>query len=544
MSQQDPGVGPRIGVVSSTAHTPTTTEQFSINLDRGQVVKRFDIVTVQTEDAARTHGVITEIVNATEAPTHLANHMDADLLAYEGETQSKIFQVTTATASVLSNTVGRDMPVPHGISVSLATSQGIHEALGIYQRMTEVPAHMIPVGFIRQSNDMRTVVCIDRRFLLGDEAAHLNASGISGLATKTSYLLFMAQSILQHEARLGDAQTGVIILNSKKADLLRLHEPRLDLRPADIADWEGLGLQASPFTNVQYFLPRGFKGMANSFPPFPPHRLYAYTLEGAAPFLDLLFSNVTNESGTIQSTLSEIRETLANPQDVEYGQLNTWHNLVTFLGSKQSGTWRGVQSRSLQMVLRLLRRMLVGTGRGLFVEALAATIECLPYDILTSFRAGDVYVFDIANLRERERGLVVGSLLRAIEHLKSDSEHVKLFPPKVIIYLDELGKYAPKGADNALVDDFIDIAERGRSSGEILFGAEQSRNAVNDRIIGTIGNSVIGMTGSAELGGVGYASLAPQIKTTIPRLVQGEMIFIHPVFRLPVKINFPKPAWE
>lgn len=139
-------LGPqRIGVVSSTAHAPTTTEQFAINLDRNQVIKRFDIVTVPIEDGGRTHGVITEIVNSTEAPSHLMNHMDTDYLTQGEETQSKLYQVTTATADVLSNTVGRDMPVPHGAMVSLATSTGIHEALGIAQRMDAAPGFALKV---------------------------------------------------------------------------------------------------------------------------------------------------------------------------------------------------------------------------------------------------------------------------------------------------------------------------------------------------------------------------------------------------------------
>lgn len=167
---------------------------------------------------------------------------------------------------------------------------------------------MIPAGFIRQSDGNLTVVHIDRTFVLGDEGAHLNASGIPGLATKTSFLLFMLQSILQTEAQSQQLQTGVIIFNSKRADLLRIHEPRKDLLPQDIADWHGLGLAPDPFKQVQYFLPRSPQGCPNSFPPFPPHRLYAFTLEGVEPFLDLLFSNVTNESHTIQSTLSEIRQ--------------------------------------------------------------------------------------------------------------------------------------------------------------------------------------------------------------------------------------------
>jgi uncharacterized protein len=544
--------GHRMGVVSSTLHSPTTTEHFAVNLDVDQETKRFDIITVPTpEQGGRTYGVITEIVNMTEAPNHLTNSMDTDISVLPGSTQTKLYQVTTATAAVLSHSAGRDMPVPHGADTYLATSAGIHEALGISWRMQYTPEKMIPIGFIRQSNGVITVIHIDREFLLGDEGAHLNASGTSGLATKTSFLTFTLQSVLQHELKYDMKETAAIILNSKKADLLRIHEPRKNFLPEDIANWQGLGLAAQPFRSVRYFLPRGMKGSPHSFQPIPePHTIYAYTLLGAVNYLDLLFTQVPDESRTLTSTMQRIQEILWNRSDKERNSMDTWQKLVGYLpiaGKSDRGGnqryWHHIRSDTLTMVTRHFEQVLSGPGKDLFVNAVANNEELVD-NILDEFRPGDIYVFDIANLRERERGFVVGSLLRAIANIKTDEIRSKLFPSKVIIYLDELGKYAPRGARNALVDNLIDIAERGRSSGEILFGAEQSRNGVHERILGNVSNSVMGMTGSAELGGSSYQALSSQIKATIPRLVQGEMVFIHPVFRLPVKINFPKPAWE
>jgi hypothetical protein len=325
----------RIGVVSSTANCPTTTEQFSLNLDQSQAVRRFDMVTVPLGDGSRTHGLVMEIANPTETPSHLANHMNTELGTLEEEMNSKIYQVNTASCAVLSNSAGHDMPVPHGQAVFLASSEGISEALGIDRRVAETPENMIAAGMIGLSNNVIGRVLLDVLFLLGPEGAHINASGVSGLATKTSYLLFLLQAILQQERRIGAQQTAVVILNSKKGDLLRIHQPAEGLTAEDRAAWEALDLEPIPFDNVRYFLPRGARGMANSFQPVPhPHSLYAFTLQGAAPYLHLLFGHITNESGTIESTMAEVREVLLDPGDTDHERINTWARLMAFFANQ------------------------------------------------------------------------------------------------------------------------------------------------------------------------------------------------------------------
>jgi hypothetical protein len=54
----------------------------------------------------------------------------------------------------------------------------------------------IPAGLIRMSNGQDAVAYVDTDYLLGPEAAHINVSGISGLATKTSYITFLVQSTM------------------------------------------------------------------------------------------------------------------------------------------------------------------------------------------------------------------------------------------------------------------------------------------------------------------------------------------------------------
>ena len=47
----------------------------------------------------------------------------------------------------------------------------------------------IPVG-LYVNGDNQSPVYLDSKFLIGPEAAHLNVTGVSGLATKTSIMSF------------------------------------------------------------------------------------------------------------------------------------------------------------------------------------------------------------------------------------------------------------------------------------------------------------------------------------------------------------------
>jgi hypothetical protein len=96
--------------------------------------------------------------------------------------------------NVLSNNANVYMPVPNERLVSFADAKGIEEALGIDQMEVK---NRIPAGLISMSNGASAVAYIDRRYVLGPLSAHVNISGISGLATKTSYAMFVVQSILQ-----------------------------------------------------------------------------------------------------------------------------------------------------------------------------------------------------------------------------------------------------------------------------------------------------------------------------------------------------------
>ena len=162
---------------------------------------------------------------------------------------------TYADATVLYNTNDIEMPVPHGSRVHWPDEEGVRKALGIDEYR-----HKTPAGYITMSgpNGDDIVISVDMHadYLIGPEGAHLNISGISGLATKTTYAMFILSAIQQQSKSWpAESKPAFVILNVKGSDLLRLHEPDPDLSDQTRRDWEKCGLQCEPLSDVKYFFP-------------------------------------------------------------------------------------------------------------------------------------------------------------------------------------------------------------------------------------------------------------------------------------------------
>jgi len=290
-----------LGRTSATDRDPTTSDKFSFWLTSDVIVNPFDIVEVEQvaqpgDESSKSYGLVTMLEHRTDAPTHLANYISANFgdLAEEPNTQRQ--GATLARVNVLSNDKDIYMPVQSERLVEFATAEGIERALGIDQM---ADANRIPAGLINMSNGASTVAYLDSRYLLGPDGAHVNISGISGLATKTSYAMFILQAILQKaEERDERDEIAVIIMNVKQADLLQIDKEGPKLPAGEMERWDDLGLEPKPFENVRYLLPRSLDGRRpNSFLEPDFYTTYAYDLEGAADKLDMLFTNVSDPAG-------------------------------------------------------------------------------------------------------------------------------------------------------------------------------------------------------------------------------------------------------
>jgi hypothetical protein len=129
--------------------------------------------------------------------------------------------------------------------------------------------------------------------------------------------------------------------------------------------------------------------------------------------------------------------------------------------------------------------------------------ECRLGDELKHIKNNDVCVIDIAKLPEDKQAFVFGDAVRTIYNLKLgeyDAEDSINPPTRIVIFIDELNKYASKDVPKTspILREILDVTERGRSLGVVLFGAEQFRSAIHERVTGNCATHAYGRTNSIE----------------------------------------------
>jgi hypothetical protein len=151
-----------------------------------------------------------------------------------------------------------------------------------------------------------------------------------------------------------------------------------------------------------------------------------------------------------------------------------------------------------------------------------------------------VTVVDLHNLHDRAKRFVVGVTIRKAFDEKEASG---LARPLLFLVLDELNKYAPSQGDSPIKEILLDVAERGRSLGIILIGAEQTASEVERRIISNSSVRVAGRLDAAEAQRAEYGFLSTSHRQRATIAKPGTMFVSQPEIPVPLVVEFPFPAW-
>jgi hypothetical protein len=168
------------------------------------------------------HGVVTDGAAYADlvSPLH-------DVVGAEGD-PARVADAPTArqeirywTAAVLRQEPEEPLqPVPLG-PVYVASDADVARALRMDPYLHSATPTAIPIG-LYTSGGLEAPVYLDAEFLVGPEAAHLNISGVSGLATKTSAVEFLLAAMFQHfPAQKG--RVAAVCFNVKGPDLCSWH---------------------------------------------------------------------------------------------------------------------------------------------------------------------------------------------------------------------------------------------------------------------------------------------------------------------------------
>ena len=149
-------------------------------------------------------------------------------------------------------------------------------------------------------------------------------------------------------------------------------------------------------------------------------------------------------------------------------------------------------------------------------------------------------VVAIQSLHEQAQRFVVGALLKETFHQK---EQTGQRLPLSVIVLDELNKYAPREGTSPLKDMLIDIAQRGRSLGVLLVGAQQTASRVAPEVLENASIRVTGRLDAAEAERAEYGWMLPSTRARARLLKPGTMVVSQPSVPVPLVVTFPFPPW-
>ncbi len=343
-------------------------------------------------------------------------------------------------------------------------------------------------------------------------------------------------------------------MNVKGRDLLAIDEPNLDLDETDESIYKMLGMEASPFKNVKYYYPYSDvgsntyagKGLIESQISGKKANYYKYVYEEDKASIDMLFANIDDPNQTMDSICNFIQS-----EQGQFGNIRNWNSFQEevdeYCRSASKKVEKEISVASWRKFKRISNRAL---NNKIFAQRVdAANHETRLQDSLSEIRANQIHVIDIAKLDENMQGFVFGDVIRAIYDLKLgqvDGIKEEDIPSKIVIFIDELNKYASSDVpkNSPILRQLIDITERGRSLGIILFSAEQFKSSIHDRIKGNCSTHAYGRTNAIEVSKNDYRFVPNVYKNMMTRLNQGEYILQNPVFRSMLNIKFPKPVYK
>ena len=539
-----------LGRVVATELKPSTPHQFHFWTARETPIGIGAIVRVEQEGHV-VFGVVTDGFAYSDlvTPMHAVIGADGDPVAAGAEPTARP-EIRLFTAAVLRQIPEEPLqPVPLG-PVWLASDEDVVLALRMDAYTGGERPTGIPVG-LYAAGGLEAPVYLDCDFLLGPEAAHLNITGVSGLATKTSAVEFLLGSVFQTFPR-HKGTIAALCFNVKGPDLCFLDQAAT-LTEEDLRQYARLGLRAEPFADVRYYAPFKADGV-NPNTLRTNEALQANTqplVWGLREVLD--YAEVVLNRDDVDAKADAFIDFLADrvvgreyQDDMLRGrpfQVQSFADLEEFFRAifdfmealgKGAEVWKTHHLATIRKVRNRLGNIST-RSKGLVTDDGAA--HDLPWG---SFADRSVHVVDVAGLDPLAQDLVFA---RVVSKLREHLERRDLGVDHVVVFVDELNKYAPgDGADTYVRKMLLDLSERGRYLGLVLFSAQQFRSQVQRRVVGNAGTGVFGRMDMDELSTPVYATLSPATKIKLATLPKGELMVRHPHFTQPIFVRFPRPA--
>jgi uncharacterized protein len=531
------GGKPMVGRVLGTE--PSTPLEFWVGVAEGEYLQLDEVVTTERTppggEPVQIAGVVTQVVAKIDGA-----RFDSDIFLIEdGVLPGDLSEAAQVTATRVEPEVY--VPPLPGAAVVKARGKERERAL-FFDGMTK----KLPAGVTRDNEP----IYINLEFLDGTKGAHVNISGISGIATKTSYATFLLYSLFNSGALGPEAlNTKALIFNVKGEDLLFLDHHNTELTDDDRARFRALELDPGPFPSTAFFAPPKLDDK-NASPDVATRQRgvtsFFWTVEEFCgdELLPFVFADAEDDRQHYTMVVHNVAARLRKEAvplgeggvSIEGTAVRTFTELIDVIVEKvQAEDWAGpvIGAGTINAFVRRLvaaRRPLERLIRGDVPDADKHRVRL----------EKQVTVVDLHNLPDRAKRFVVGVILRRSFEEKERSGKAR---PQLFVVLDELNKYAPRDGNSPIKEILLDVAERGRSLGIILIGAQQTASEVEARIVGQCAIRVVGRLDSAEAERGQYGFLRGPQRERATIMKPGTMMMAQPEIPLPLVLEFPFPAW-
>lgn len=560
-----------IGRVAPTLRSPSTPGDFTFWVEDNESIhiEVGSIVTAHNR-GVRVTGLVTDLQAVTDVREVLDSFYAHAFGRPEVEMPTQIPVVVSARAEVVRRSDGRMEPIRGTWPVTFASAKEIREAYGAQIS----PEHEILAGFTYDDRKDPVPIGLDARYVVGYEAAHVNISGASGVATKTSYALFLLYGLLAHSEQQ-DSGVAAIAFNVKEADLMFIDDlptwEELD-QVEDHPRWgpsvrlwrqarDDYGLDPVRWAQegrFRFFAPMHFRpeggvlsqrsdkveafsyglqsliqaGVGALYALFDPDDLDEKAVALIASMADL----AKRRSLTFESLIDEVRNAMRQGQT-----RGDWFQIDGIQHHKATAN----------KILNRLQHALENQLKGVVLRA-ENTDRPIP---LEELRPGELWVVDITQLSDKGQRLIFQTVVRTVFRLLEERKAAEItrrwrdsdsalrqYPKHVVIFVDELNKFVPAGREfSVLKGDIVEIAARGRSVGLSLLGAQQLASKVDEEVLANTSTFAVGRSHPVEIRKPPYGWLAEGLKQKATLLDKGWMLLWHTLHNRPVLVHFPIP---
>ncbi len=523
-----------VGRIAAPIKFESTPSEFYFWIKRGTVLEENQIVYSESSAGGETikyYGVIDEIKRTSRRADMSEEYDVADGdINFEPQYTNEGF--TYAHAQVLRTEPEISTPPIERSIVNLGGEQEAKFAYGFNEMSRPMPVGLLKNG----ARKFAGKGVIDLDYLLGENGGHLNVNGMAGVGTKTTFILTIIKS-LQKKAETAKADGKPffivpIILNVKGEDLMWLNKKNSRFKPEDEEEWNELDIAPEPFTDAEFYTAKDL----------PVHGCssndYSWALQDVLNEESMLF--IFSEDDNLSANMTAlVREIVADITEKDGKKLKpqwtNWDDLLVWMGNTSNintrygtGTWWAVYRRLWKVL---------DEGKSIFPKDAA---KGKPLKIVRS-KSAPPQVVDISQLPYSLQRFVVGSILKQAVQARKSADAVPNL--RFAIMLDELNRFAPRGAKDELTQLLEQVATEMRSQGVILLGAQQMASQVSTKVVEMASIRALGRTGSAELTDKIWAVLEKPTKEMAAKLSNKEKLVWQPTFRQPMLVKMPMNPW-